>query len=99
MSHKSESIEKTKIEFAKPRLFKVILHNDNYTTMEFVVEILENVFYKDSIEAESIMKDVHEKGKGIVGLYPYDLAYTRVLLVEQRAEEDGFPLKITMEAE
>ncbi len=63
------------------------------------VEILETVFYKDSIAAESIMKDVHEKGKGVVGLYPYDLAYTKVLLVEQRAEEEGFPLKITMEVE
>lgn len=99
MSHKTETIEKPKVEFSKPRLYKVILHNDNYTTMEFVVEILMNVFHKNSLDAEKIMRDVHDTGKGIVGLYPYDLAYTSVLLVEQRAEEEGFPLKITMEAE
>ena len=99
MSNKTETIEKINVEYAKPKLYKVILHNDNYTTMEFVVEILITIFHKTTIDAEKIMRDVHEKGKGIVGLYPYDIAATRVILVEQRAVESGFPLKVTVEAE
>ena len=99
MSHKTETIEKVNTQYARPRLYKVILHNDNYTTMEFVVEMLINVVHKSIEDAEKIMRDVHDTGIGIVGVYPYDLAYTRVLMVEQRAEEEGFPLKITMEAE
>jgi len=99
MAYKTETIEKEKVELIRPKLFKVIMHNDNYTTMEFVVEVLISIFHKNGVEAESIMRDVHEKGRGIVGVYPYDIAATKIVVVEQKAHENGFPLKLTMEAE
>jgi ATP-dependent Clp protease adaptor protein ClpS len=83
----------------KPNLYKVILINDDYTTMDFVVEILIAIFHKTPSEATRIMLDVHQKGKGIVGLYTYDIAYTKVLQVEKIAIEKDFPLKVIMEKE
>ncbi|MBE6044858.1 MAG: ATP-dependent Clp protease adaptor ClpS [Clostridium thermopalmarium] len=80
-------------------MYKVLLHNDDYTTMDFVVEILIKIFRKSPIEAERIMFDVHRKGIGIAGIYSYDIASTKIRQVMIMAEENGFPLKLTLEKE
>ena len=84
-------------EVRTPRMFCVLLHNDNYTTMEFVVSILVEIFHKSSSEAATIMLAVHEKGIGSCGVYPYEIAETKVALVRSRARQAGCPLKCTME--
>ncbi|MBN1480562.1 ATP-dependent Clp protease adapter ClpS [candidate division KSB1 bacterium] len=81
----------------EPRLFKVLLHNDNYTTMEFVVEVLETVFHKSPVEATQIMMNVHRKGLGVCGIYPYDVAESKVVQVHVLAKQKQFPLKCSME--
>lgn len=81
----------------EPGMFKVILHNDDYTTMEFVVGILVEIFNKSEKEAEKIMLDVHKKGKGIAGVYIYDIANTKVQMVHKLAKEYEFPLLCTIE--
>lgn len=90
---------KEKVEVKRPKKYKVILHNDDYTTMEFVVEVIITVFHKNVAEATKIMLDVHKKGKGIVGVYIYDIAVTKVKEVEQLAREREFPLKASIEEE
>ena len=95
--YKNDSKNKTREDLKEPDEYRVILHNDHYTTMEFVVEILRTVFHKSVPEATKIMLDVHKKGRGIVGTYSYDIARTRVLAVEKLARENEFPLKCTME--
>ncbi|MDH4261531.1 MAG: ATP-dependent Clp protease adaptor ClpS [Spirochaetia bacterium] len=87
------------IELKEPSRYVVILHNDDYTSMEFVVMILRVVFGKSSDEAISIMYDVHRKGNGIAGIYTKEIAETRVQLVHSKARENGFPLRCTMERE
>jgi ATP-dependent Clp protease adaptor protein ClpS len=94
-----EVLERTKQETKRPDLFKVLLLNDDYTTMEFVVEVLENIFNKAPAEAYRIMMAVHTQGKGLCGVYPYDIAETKVQTVIDLAREHGFPLKATMEPE
>lgn len=78
-------------------MYQVVLHNDNYTTMEFVVEVLKTVFHKSPVESHAIMMSVHKKGRGIVGLYSYDIAATKVEQTRAMAKRHGFPLKCTME--
>jgi ATP-dependent Clp protease adaptor protein ClpS len=80
-------------------MYRVILLNDDYTTQDFVIEVLVVIFHKSVPDATKIMLDVHHKGKGIVGLYTYDIALTKVTSVESMAEERGFPLKAVMEEE
>ena len=92
---KNKTEEKTKLK--KPRLYKVILHNDDYTTMDFVIEILVTVFNKPVQEANKIMMDIHKKGKGIVGVYTYDIALTKTTLTEAIARERQYPLKASIE--
>jgi ATP-dependent Clp protease adaptor protein ClpS len=82
-----------------PPMYKVLLHNDDYTTMEFVVEILLTVFGKSLEKATQIMLNVHNKGKDICGIYPRDIAETKVETVHHLASSKGFPLKSTMEKE
>jgi len=91
--------EEIKIKFKKPKLYRVILNNDDYTSMEFVVEVLVKIFHKNATEATIIMMDVHEKGRGIVGVYPYDIALTKVIQVEEMATEREFPLNASIEEE
>lgn len=91
--------EETRQKNQRPRMFRVMLLNDDYTSMEFVVEVVIKVFHKPVPEATRIMLDVHNKGKGIVGLYPFDIAATKVMQVEVMAQEKGFPLKAEMEEE
>ncbi|AGW15153.1 ATP-dependent Clp protease adapter ClpS [Megalodesulfovibrio gigas] len=81
----------------EPRRYKVLLLNDDYTTMEFVVRILREVFKKSEAEATRIMRMVHELGKGVCGVYPAEIAETKVSVVHARARSEGFPLRCTME--
>ena len=83
----------------RPPMYKVILHNDDYTTMEFVIEILVTVFGKSLEKATQIMLNVHSKGKEICGIYPREIAETKVETVHNLASSKGFPLKSTMEKE
>ena len=94
-----EILERTKQETKRPELYKVLLLNDDYTTMDFVVEVLESIFNKAPAEAYRIMMAVHTQGKGLCGVYPFDIAETKVQTVVDRAREQGFPLKATMEPE
>lgn len=89
----------TDIEVREPRMFRVFLHNDDYTTMEFVVEILTGVFRKNLDEAMAIMLSVHEKGQGSCGVYTREIAETKVAQVHARARKAGFPLRCSMEEE
>ncbi len=86
-----------RIRTKKPRQFKVVLHNDNYTTMEFVVMVLMKFFHKNETEATHIMLSVHHKGQGIAGVYNKDVAETKVHEVTSFAQESGMPLKLTAE--
>lgn len=84
-------------ELKEPEDYRVILLNDDYTTMEFVVAVIISVFQKSMIEATRIMLDVHQKGRGIVGIYCYDIAVSKISRVHAIAKENGYPLKCTME--
>ncbi len=91
----SDTRDKTR----EPPMFRVILHNDDYTTMEFVVEILMYVFNKSPESAAKIMMDVHKQGIGVCGIYTHDIAETKVETVHSLARENGFPLRCSMEQE
>ena len=94
-----EILERTKQVTKKPDLYKVVLLNDDYTTMDFVIEILETIFHKQPAEAHRIMMMVHTQGKGLCGVYPFEVAETKVATVIDRARENGFPLRAAMEPE
>jgi len=96
---RGEVLEKTRQETKEPALFKVILHNDDYTTMEFVVQVLESIFLKSPAEAFRIMMQVHTQGRGMCGIYPFDIAETKVGAVHDLARERGFPLRASLEEE
>ncbi len=87
------------IEVREPRNYRVLLHNDDYTTMEFVVDILITVFHKTPAEADAIMLAVHEKGLGSCGVYTEEVAETKVAQVHDKARKAGFPLRCSMEEE
>lgn len=81
----------------KPSMYKVLLHNDDYTTMDFVVMVLETVFHKGRTEANLIMLNVHQQGVGMAGIYPRDVAETKVVLVHDLARKNEYPLRCSME--
>lgn len=83
----------------RPRMWRVLLHNDDYTTQEFVVWVLETIFYKPRGEAFAIMMSVHRSGMGVAGIFTHDVADTKVKATQQLAEEHEFPLLVTMEPE
>jgi len=87
--------EKQKV--LEPPLYKVLLHNDDYTTMDFVITILETVFHKDPGEATRIMLNVHQQGIGIAGIYTREIADTKIHIVHDLARRNEFPLKCSME--
>jgi ATP-dependent Clp protease adaptor protein ClpS len=80
-----------------PAMFRVLLHNDDYTTMEFVVQVLQSVFHRSHTEATQIMLHVHRNGIGVAGVYTYEVAETKVAVVEALARQHEYPLKCTME--
>ncbi len=90
-------IEKTREATKLPDLFSVLLLNDDYTTMDFVVQVLESVFNKQPAEAFRIMMQVHTQGQGLCGIYPFEIAETRVATVHELAREGGFPLRAIIE--
>lgn len=81
----------------EPKLYRVVLHNDHYTTMDFVVEVLIKVFHMPTAKAMRVMLDVHKKGVGICGVYTFDIAVTKVSQVHQMARMREFPLKCSYE--
>ncbi|MDH5718503.1 MAG: ATP-dependent Clp protease adaptor ClpS [Spirochaetia bacterium] len=100
MAYEKTSLDtKTKSKVKKPSLYKVIMHNDNYTTMQFVVSMLMSVFNRNKSQAVKIMFDIHKKGAGIAGIYPKEIAETKVDMVHFRAREKGFPLRCSLEKE
>lgn len=99
MAYKTSIKNENKFELKEPEKYKLILHNDDYTTMEFVVKILKEVFNKTNESANKLMMTVHTKGSAVVGIYPHDIAFTKLVIVNNLSKENGFPLKITMEKE
>ncbi len=89
--------EKRRVELKEPDMFRVVMHNDHYTTQEFVVSVIMVVFHKTASEATKIMLDVHRQGKGSVGVYTYDIAATKAGQVREIAASQDFPLKCTVE--
>ncbi|MFL0198253.1 ATP-dependent Clp protease adaptor ClpS [Clostridium sp. WILCCON 0269] len=99
MPQKTVIKQNSKFEIKKPPMYKVIIYNDDYTTMQFVVDILIKIFKKSAVEATQIMYDVHRKGIGIAGIYVYDIAATKTAQAMSMARNSGFPLKFSMEEE
>lgn len=89
------TVRKEKLQ--KPRMFKVLMHNDDYTTMDFVVHILEKFFQKNASDAQVIMLEVHTKGYGVCGIYTYEVAESKVAKVTKYARDNGHPLKCSTE--
>ena len=85
------------LELEEPQMFKVLLHNDDYTSMDFVVEVLTGIFHKSHAQAEQIMLQIHEKGKAICGVYSFEIAQTKAQQVKQKAKQNEFPLLVTIE--
>jgi ATP-dependent Clp protease adaptor protein ClpS len=89
--------ERAEIKTQEPKLYNVILLNDDYTTMEFVMQILETLFLKSPAEAYRVMMNVHRNGRGLAGVYPWEVAETKADKVASLASEAGFPLRATVE--
>ena len=92
-----ETINEISLKY--PKKYKVILLNDDYTSMEFVIDILMSIFHKSFTEAEAIMLEIHKKDKGICGIYTHEIAETKVMQVHKKARDNGFPLRAIMEEE
>jgi len=88
-----------KVELAHPKKYKVYLLNDDYTSMDFVIDILISIFHKSYEEAEKTMLEIHKKDRGLCGVYTHEIAETKVVQVLRKAKDSGFPLKATMEEE
>jgi len=86
------------VEFELPPDYNVIMYNDDYTTKDFVVDILESVFHKSVAESIKLMEQIHQTGSAVVGTYTYDIAQTRVAITIRRARRAGFPLRCEMES-
>jgi ATP-dependent Clp protease adaptor protein ClpS len=89
--------ERERTNLKEPRLYKVIFHNDDFTTMEFVVKILMTVFHKDEAEAQELMMQVHTNGRATAGIYTLDMAMTKTNKSMKMARDEGFPLRLTYE--
>lgn len=89
--------EKTRASTRRPPMYRVLLHNDDYTAMEFVVQILESVFHRSPAEAHRVMMQVHTQGIGVAGTYSHEIAETKVALTHDRARERGYPLRASLE--
>jgi ATP-dependent Clp protease adaptor protein ClpS len=94
---REEISSQTRMDEQEPPMYQVLLHNDDYTTMNFVVDLLMAVFNKSIQEATQIMLNIHQSGIGICGIYTYEVAETKVETVHQLARERGFPLKSSFE--
>ena len=92
-----ELYDEVKVKY--PKKYKVFILNDDYTSMEFVIDILISVFHKSYSQAEAIMLDIHKKERGLCGVYTHEIAETKVMQVHRKAKDNAFPLKATMEEE
>lgn len=97
MGTKSSLKERTDSRVKEPKQYNVIMINDDFTTMEFVVSVLVDIFHKDEVTAQAIMMKVHKNGQAVVGKYPYDIAATRVNTALDRAKSEGFPFRMSVE--
>lgn len=88
-----------RVNIEEPRQYKVVFHNDDFTTMEFVTEVLRLVFNKPADEAVALMMKVHREGQATVGIYSYDVAMTKTSMAIAMARQEGFPLRVTCEPE
>lgn len=95
--HRGEVLEQEHEDTEQPALFRVVLHNDDYTTMEFVVHVLESIFDKGPAEAYRVMMEVHIRGRGVCGAYTWEEAETKVATVHELARSEGFPLRAGIE--
>ena len=91
--------ERQKNDLKEPRRYKVIIHNDDFTTMEFVVEVLKTVFFFSNEKAETLMLQVHHSNKAVVGIYTYDIAVSKANKATNMARTQGFPLRLSVEPE
>ena len=91
--------ERQHTNLREPRRYKVTIYNDDFTTMEFVVQVLTQVFFKSESEAEALMLQVHHSDKAVVGIYSYDVATSKVRKATAMARESGFPLRLTVDPE
>lgn len=96
-NHEGSVVTENTIDIKEPQLYKVLLHNDDYTTMEFVISILETVFHKSVHDATQIMLNVHNEGVGIAGVYTKEICETKISVVHQLAKKNEFPLRCSME--
>lgn len=99
LAQKTDTINKTKVDIKLPKNYKVILLNDDFTSMDFVVEVLTTIFSHDIKNAVEIMLKVHHDGQGVCGIYPYEIAETKVAQVHTLASANNFPLKAVFEEE
>jgi len=97
IKRKEDTVLKEREKTITPQMYRVILLNDDYTTMDFVVDVLMKFFNKNASEATKIMIDVHKKGNGVCGIYTYDIAVTKVNQVVKYARNNEFPLKCDYE--
>ena len=97
MAAKGAVKERTDSRIKEPKQYSVIMINDDFTTMEFVVGVLVDIFRKDELTAQALMMNVHKNGQAVVGKYPYDIAYTRVKKALERAKDEGFPFRMIIE--
>ncbi|HEX8287743.1 MAG TPA: ATP-dependent Clp protease adaptor ClpS [Pyrinomonadaceae bacterium] len=97
--HDSEVLTESDTKLEKPKLFKVLLHNDDFTTMEFVVFILKHVFMRSDVEAFTIMLKVHNEGVGVAGIYPYEIASMKAEKAMNLSRANEYPLLCTVEEE
>jgi ATP-dependent Clp protease adaptor protein ClpS len=97
--HDSEVLTDSETKLEKPKMFRVLLHNDDFTTMDFVVFVLEYVFMRSEVESIAIMLKVHTEGVGVAGVYPYDVAYMKSQKAMNLAKAREYPLLVTLEEE
>lgn len=97
MGASTSTIQKTRVKVKEPKRYKVIMQNDDFTSMEFVIFVLMNIFNKNEMEANDLMLKVHKGGSAMVGTYSYDIARSKVEETTLLARQEGFPFKVTME--
>ena len=91
--------ERQKTIYKEPRRYKEIIHNDDFTTMDFVVKVLRDIFFMNEQDAETLMMQVHNTGQAVVGIYSYDIAQTKSQKAIKMARENGFPLRLSVKPE
>ena len=97
MGLQGQTLERTGSKTKEPKRYNVIMLNDDFTTMDFVVAVLIDIFHKDQLTAEALMLKKNKKGKAVVGTYSYDIAVTKTRTAMQRARDEGFPFRMLVE--